>query len=185
MPEEVFRAADLHRLMFGLLYPAVLGTFFFALLPALIGFRKREVESLPRLKTITGSLVVLHFIVDFHLTSSLPAETYNPGGFIVDLLIICFLFRAFDALNVSRVTQPIRVSDAATALALTYFLFLAWSLLTLGVEPANLLLWSAEVAGLVIFLIVRATGNVTFLCCTLVLMSGIMAFLGSLAVASI
>src|SRR3954447_16563340 len=108
MTTEVFAASDLHRLMFGLLYPAVLGTLFFSLLPELARIltqlaQKRtggEEEKSARIKTVAGCLIVLHFVVDFQLTSSIPDQSYKVLGFIVDLVILFVLFLAFDASNV-------------------------------------------------------------------------------------
>jgi hypothetical protein len=42
MTSGVFTGPDLHRLMFGLLYPAVLGTFFFALYPSCLDLDPRN-----------------------------------------------------------------------------------------------------------------------------------------------
>ena len=185
MTDGVFAAPDLHRLMFGLLYPAVLGTFFFSLLPVLFGTGSDKIERPSTTKTLTGCLVVLHFIVDFHLASSLPPKEYSLGGFILDLLILGFLFRAFNALNICWSHEPLSVRGAATAIAMTYGLFLVWSFLTLEVTLERLPLWTAEAAGLIVFIIVRSSKSISFLCWSLIIFSSIMAVLGSMAVGSL
>jgi hypothetical protein len=182
MTGGAFAAPDLHRLMFGLLYPAVLGTFFFSLLPALFGGPNQTTGRPATGKTVAGCLVVLHFVVDFHLTSSLPSKDYSFGGFVVDLLILIALFQAFDALNVSRIDQSLDVRRAATALALTYILFLAWSFLTLEATLDYLPLWCAEATGLLIFTMVAIRRSESFLFWSLIVMSSLMAVLGSMAV---
>src|SRR5690348_7095940 len=127
MATGVFTGPDLHRLMFGLLYPAVLGSFFFLLLPVVFGMRCEASEKVPTGKTIAGCLLVFHFVVDFHLTGSLPAMDYSSGGFLVDLIILIALFRAFDSLNISRPDKLLSVRWVSAAVALTYALFIVWS----------------------------------------------------------
>lgn len=184
MGQGIANSLDMHGLMFGLLYPAVLGSFFYSLLPPLIGHRNSASEARFNLKTIAASLVVAHFIIDFHLAYSLARAEYNLGSFILDLFVVGFLFRAFDALNVSEPGQALEVSRVGTAMALTYVFFLAWSLVTLDIETARLPLWAAEALGAALFLFVRANGSATFLCGSLAVMSVVMVIVGPLTVAS-
>jgi hypothetical protein len=183
MTSGVFTGPDLYRLMFGLLYPAVLGSFFFSLLPVLFGVRPEASERVAIGKTVAGCLVVFHFIVDFHLTSSLPAGRYSRGGFLVDLLILIALFRAFDSLNISRPTQQPSVRWVAAAMAFTYVLFIAWSFFTLEHIPGRLLV--VEIMGLILFIVVAARRSVPFLCASLFLTSTTMAVIGSPIVGSL
>ena len=53
--------ARLKRLVFNLLYPAVLGTFFVSLLPAAVG----SLRSGFHLKTVLCILIVSHFVIDY------------------------------------------------------------------------------------------------------------------------
>lgn len=185
MTSGVLSGPDLHRLMFGLLYPAVLGSFFFLLLPAVFGARTETSDRVPIGKNLTGWMVVLHFIVDFHLTSSLPAGCYRRDGFLIDLLILIALFKAFDSLNVSRSTRQLNVRWAAVAIAMTYALFLLWSFYTLEDMPGRRNLLIVETVGLILFIIVATRRSAFFLGGSLLLMSITMTAVGSPLVGSL
>ena len=185
----VFAAPDLHRLMFGLFYPAVLGTLFFSLLSKLSRILTQPrpwvaAGSATPPKRAAGCLIVLHFVVDFQLTSSIPARDYTIPGFLVDLLILFTLFLAFDALNIGR-PDPIQVRLSAFAIAGTYILFFLWSLVTFEVVRGHMYLWGAEVVGLVLFIFVAIRRNVILFCLGLAIMSLVMAWVGSAIVSSL
>ncbi|HET9226223.1 MAG TPA: hypothetical protein VFR31_06125 [Thermoanaerobaculia bacterium] len=171
--------------MFGLLYPAVLGSFFFLLLPVMFGMKREESEKVGTSKALAGCLVVFHFIVDFHLTGSLPAVEYSSGGFLVDLMILIALFRAFDSLNISGPAKLLNVRWVAAAMALTYALFIVWSFFILDHIPDRQNLLIVELVGVILFIIVATRRSVLFLCVSLIVMSTTMVVVGSPIVGSL
>ncbi|HVR98243.1 MAG TPA: hypothetical protein VMW27_16620 [Thermoanaerobaculia bacterium] len=173
--------------MFGLLYPAVLGSFFFLLLPVLFGARSETSERVQvgLGKTVSGCLVVYHFIVDFHLTSSLPAERYSSGGFIMDLLILVALFRAFDALNISRPAEPLDLRSAAVAMAFIYALFVTWTFFVLEDVAGRQLVLAVDAIGFILFIVVAVRRSVFLFCGSLLIVSTTMAVIGSPVVGSL
>lgn len=126
----------LHRLMYGLLYPAVLGTVIMGFLPPLLnlaltvvtqGIRAIPAWALAKLVLTLG--IVLHFTVDYVLAQDAP--NYGWGGFVLEIGILLTLWMAASAVQLSSPTAP-TVAYVSLALAVTYVFFLiylyrAWS----------------------------------------------------------
>ena len=115
----------LKRLLFNLFYPAVLGTFFFSLLPAVGASIRRGLDfsAAPDWKLILCLLVVAHFFVDYIFTEEV--RTYQVRLFMVDLAVVVLLYNAYYGVNLEK---PEEIDCRAIALEMTgvYACFLFW-----------------------------------------------------------
>lgn len=143
----------LKSLMYGLLYPAVLGAFFYDLL--LAGARSAwfsQVLSSDR-KFIVGALIAVHFIIDYALTQEIGG--YRLSIFVTELGIIALMFIAFRAVNLHGDAQfPIDVRVSAFALTGVYILFLFWEYLMREELGFHLTLAIYESTAVLLFFIV-------------------------------
>src|SRR5438046_1189251 len=111
-------------MMFGLLYPAVLGTFFYSLLPeALHALRaSSEVSGLQLVKLFIAFLLTFHFLVDFYLTQQVALETnqYPRKIFLLDLVVVLALFVAYDSVHLDDKVAKLEVSWVAGSMFVSY-----------------------------------------------------------------
>lgn len=155
MSEEArtVEASTLGDLMYGLLYPAVLGTMFYSLLPVLAGLIGAGEPLTYELqgKLAAGALIVIHYVVDY-----VCARRFTPDGmarrlsaFILDLGVIFFLFLSFDSLGIDR-DGGIEIKQAALYLSISYFLFILWGIINWKNLTERLKWWvlGIEVLGL-------------------------------------
>jgi len=103
----------------------------------------------------------------------------------MDLLILIALFRAFDALNIPRPTEPLDVRSAAVAMAFIYALFVVWTFFVLEDVAGRQLVLVVDVIGLILFVVVAARRSVLLFCGSLLIVSTTMAVIGSPVVGSL
>ena len=118
------------NLMFGLLYPAVLGTFFYSLLPEMLQCLREPLHvDLPQgTKLGLSFLLIVHFLVDFYFTQQVALETkryYPAGTFALDLCVVLALFVAYDTIHLDDRSEP-EIRWAAGAMFFAYVLFRIW-----------------------------------------------------------
>lgn len=84
---------NLHRIMYGLLFPAVLGTVFVSF----IAEDLKNIQLSPRM--LFGAVFLFHWVVEFSISTKPGKEaTYRPYEFVSDLLIIIAMYSAFYSL---------------------------------------------------------------------------------------
>ena len=84
---------NLHRIMYGLMFPAVLGTVFVSF----IAEDLRDIELNPRL--LFGVVFLFHWVVEFSISTKPGKESkYKVYEFISDLMIIVAMYAAFYSL---------------------------------------------------------------------------------------
>jgi hypothetical protein len=122
----------LQRLMYALLYPAVLGTVFVGLLPALVALLRGQSIAGSEMGTEIGIAkttltlgIVLHFVVDYLFAQEVPQ--YGWRGFVLDLGILLALWAAAGSVHLGSLPAP-DVRYVCIALAATYACFLLWLL---------------------------------------------------------
>ncbi|HEY0557501.1 MAG TPA: hypothetical protein VGG20_24825 [Thermoanaerobaculia bacterium] len=149
----------LKRLLFNLFYPAVLGTFFVSLLPAVEASFQRGLQFSAALdwKLILCLLIVAHFIVDYVFTEEIRA--YRLSLFLIDLAVVVLLYAAYVNVHLGE-DPPIGVRAIASAMAGVYACFLLWehlSRLEIGRQPAMTAYEAASAIGFVVLAILRST----------------------------
>ena len=115
------------RLMFGLVYPAVLGTLLYSLLPEVAGF----LAALTRLlatpagpKLAVALLIVAHFAIDYVLASEVAR--YGPLRLAIDTIVVFLLFLAYQGVNLSR-PDALVPRQVSLAMAGVYGCFILWA----------------------------------------------------------
>nr|VFK44034.1 MAG: hypothetical protein BECKSD772F_GA0070984_11644 [Candidatus Kentron sp. SD]VFK49420.1 MAG: hypothetical protein BECKSD772E_GA0070983_11783 [Candidatus Kentron sp. SD] len=85
----------LHRLMYGLLFPAVLGTVF-------VVFLSEDLFSLrPYPRTLLGIVFVFHWSLEFILSTTKDAErAYGWWRFVTELALIAVIYATFRSLTI-------------------------------------------------------------------------------------
>ena len=124
--------ARLKRLVFNLLYPAVLGTFFVSLLPAAVG----SLRSGFHLKTVLCILIVSHFVIDYLFSEEV--RDYRAFTFLLDVAVIVLLYLAYSAVQLGN-DDPTDSRAVSLAMAGVYGCFLVWEYLQrneIGTHPA-------------------------------------------------
>lgn len=153
----------LGALMFGLLYPAVLGTFFYSLLPEAFALMREpgEFGALRLAKLAIALLLVLHFVFDFYFTQqvALEASRYSGKEFFFDLLIVISLFVAYETTHLGdkevggKEVEP-EVVWVAGALCFSYVLFQIWERRMKPVIGVNLRLNIYEISAAIVFFLI-------------------------------
>jgi hypothetical protein len=142
--------------MYNLLYPAVLGSMFYALLPPLgdiinhLAWNRLVEEP----KLLLGILVVAHYAIDY-----LCAQKFRPYGrraFLLDLAVIFSLFLAFNAIDLPANIlvadkETVNVPLIAKYLTSSYGLFILWALLLWKELPRRGIVLAVETLGLLWF----------------------------------
>jgi hypothetical protein len=117
-------------LMFGLLYPAVLGTFLYSLLPETLQALRAplQIDTLQGTKLVLSFLLIAHFLVDFYLTQQVALESkeYPPIAFVLDVLVVLALFVAYDTVHLGDNGQ-LELRWAAGAMFVSYVIFWIWA----------------------------------------------------------
>lgn len=112
-------ARHLHRLMYGLLFPAVLGTIF-------VVFLSDDLFSLrlyPR--TFLGIVFVLHWSFEFILsTREIAVNEYSFGKFLTELALIAVIYAAFRSLTLQDPTATINYTTFYVCIALILGIFI-------------------------------------------------------------
>ena len=72
-------------------------------------------------------LIVIHFAIDFVFTQETPIRTYKWLNFILDLIVLIFLYLAFMSINLSR-SEPVNVMGVAVFIACAYIAFIMYAL---------------------------------------------------------
>jgi hypothetical protein len=161
------KVARLHKLMYGLLYPAILGTVLVGIL-SLIS-KLIEAEPATRIEFGAGKLIltfgiVIHFIVDYILAQEAPERGW--GGFVVDCGVLAGLWVAAASVHApftdaSAGAAP-NVRILCIALAVVYGLFLLYLVfLHKGLQSTRLLA-TVEVFSLAWFVVGAAWANLSF-----------------------
>ena len=116
----------MHVVLFSLLYPAVLGTFFFTLLPeiAMVVTGTWDFSRWSSGKVWIAILLVLHFVLDYVYTAEVPK--YNRSIFTLDLLLLVSFFVSYQAVNLDS-PSSLDIKTAAGAMGITYLLFRLWA----------------------------------------------------------
>ena len=114
-----------HRLMYGLLYPAVLGTVFVNLFPPLMRLVANQTTNDPEIcvKLVLALGIVFHFIVDYLLAQEAPDHGWP--GFAIDLLVLIALWTSAASVHLDSDKEP-DIRTLCYGLATTYALFLIW-----------------------------------------------------------
>jgi hypothetical protein len=96
-----------YTLMLGLLYPAILGSIFYSVLGVLL--EPHQYLTNPQLVflLVLALAVVIHFCVDFMYISLLT--NYDLRQFLVDLLVIGLLYKAFLSIDPTKSSHDIGV----------------------------------------------------------------------------
>jgi len=170
-------------LMFGLLYPAVLGTFFYSLLPETLQFLRApaQMNFLQGTKLALSFLLIVHFLIDFYFTQQVALETdkYPPIIFALDLFIVLSLFVAYDTVHLDDKGIEPEVRWTAGAMFVSYVLFRAWEYKMRGVIGKNRSLSLYESGAAVVFLVLWvAWPNVYGLAVALLASALMMFFVG-------
>jgi len=149
-------------IMYGLLYPAVLGAIAYNLLPYLFNrFPKVVSERHTRLQVILGFFIALHFIADFAFIQEFSHD-YGWLQFFLDLAVVFSLYNAFWALRLDG--NQVKESEIlprrlAGWMACVYLAFLLWS----EIERSQ----STFVEHWPVLLAITATAFITFTVLTL------------------
>lgn len=170
-------------LMFGLLYPAVLGTFFYSLLPETLEAVRDplQVSALQGTKLIVAFLLIAHFLVDFYYTQQVALETnkYPRAIFLLDLAIVLSLFVAYEMVHLGDQAKEPEVRWIAGAMFVSYLLFRAWEYSMRDVIGESMGLAIYETAAAVLFLLIWVLWpNVYALACALILSAILMYRIG-------
>jgi len=144
--EQDQNGGPLYRLMYGLLYPAVLGAIFYEVLPLIF-----RVSDIGLLKELLAALIVIHFAVDYATVGGIRQYGWLP--FFFDLVVICALYVAFSKIHINQPAGP-AIMGVSLALTVVYcaflgFLFSIWQALS-----HKALLLATEAAGMLWFLLV-------------------------------
>jgi len=143
-------------LMFGLLYPAVLGTFFYSLLPETLHAIRSplQVNSLLGIKLVLSYLLIAHFLVDFHFTQqvALEMDSYPSPIFALDLLIVLALFVSYDTIHLDAPGFEPEVRWSAGAMFFCYVFFRIWEYKMRGAIGGSRSLRLYETAAAIVFL---------------------------------
>lgn len=89
--------SNLHNLMIGLFYPAVLGTIFYSIFPLII---QMKLILLNPLAFILIVVLFIHFCADYVFT--IEVNSYNYPSFVLNLIILYFVYLAFENLIFSE-----------------------------------------------------------------------------------
>jgi hypothetical protein len=169
--------------MFGLLYPAVLGTFFYSLLPETLEVVRDplRVSVLQGTKLMVAFLLIAHFLVDFYYTQQVALETkkYPRLIFLLDLAIVLSLFVAYEMVHLDEPAREPEVRWIAGAMFVSYLLFRAWEYSMREVIGKSVGLAIYETAAAVLFLLIWILWpNVYALACALILSAILMYRIG-------
>lgn len=96
-----------HRLMYGLLYPAVLGTVLLNIFSPLSRLVGGEAVAAPEFgigKLILTLGVTFHFIVDYVLSQEAPEHGW--GGLAIDCFVLAGLWAAAASINIGLLPAP-------------------------------------------------------------------------------
>lgn len=172
-----------NALMFGLLYPAVLGTFFYSLLPETLQFIRApmQMDFLQGTKLVLSFLLIAHFLIDFYFTQQVALQTdnYPPIIFALDLLIVLSLFVAYDTVHLDEKGTEPEVRWTAGAMFVSYILFRVWEYKMRGVIGTSRGLSLYESGAAAVFLILWvAWPNVVGLALALLASALLMFFVG-------
>lgn len=116
----------LRALMFGLFKPAVLGTFFYAVIAAIVDSGSEGVSELfSGWKPWLAGLIVLHFVLDHMLIEEIVR--YRPLAFGIDIGLLLCLVVAFHSVNFGS-ESPVSVGTVSGSLGLAYLLFVLWEI---------------------------------------------------------
>jgi hypothetical protein len=152
----------LKRLIFNLFYPAILGTLFSNLLPALRASFVRGMDPNASLdwKLILCAVLVGHAIIDYTLAQEI--KTYGLYYFGLDLLVVILLYAAY-SLTYLGSPAPARSRLVACLLTGVYLCYLGWyhrARHEIGRQPR---LVAYEIITAVLLLILAITGAATSL----------------------
>jgi hypothetical protein len=134
------------RLLFNLLYPAVLGTLFVSLLPATADSLRGGVS----MKLAVCWLIVAHFVIDYVFTEEV--REYRALTFVLDFLVVVMLYVAFTAVQLEE-SGPIDARTISFAMAVVYASFIAWEYLSRHEIGSHLVLTAYESAAAIWFLV--------------------------------
>jgi len=144
-------------LMFGLLYPAVLGTFLYSLLPETLQALRAplQVDPLQWTKLVLSFLLIAHFLIDFYLTQqvALESERYPTSAFVLDLLVVLALFVAYHTVHLGDKGE-LELRWAAGAMFVSYVIFWIWAQQMKSNIKKRLGLSSYEIGSAAAFLLV-------------------------------
>jgi hypothetical protein len=138
--------------MYGLLYPAVLGTVFFNLFPSVWQLIEGQPVAGPQqpIKLLLTLGIVFHFIVDYVLAQEAPDGGWR--GFILEFCMLIALWTAAASAHLDS-TRELDIRMLCSTLAAVYAFFLLWLALSHKQIQHKALLVTVEVAGLLWFLI--------------------------------
>src|SRR5262249_27835226 len=151
---------------------AVLGTFFYSLLPATLEVVRHptQLSALQGIKLLLAYLLIGHFLVDFHYTQQVALEmsNYPRKIFFIDLGIVLALFVAYETVHLGDCIEP-EVRWIAGAMFIAYILFRVWerNMRTVIGKSCGLMLYETGVA--LLFLLIAEWPNVYVLAGALVL----------------
>ena len=149
----------LKSVMFDLCYPAVLGTFFYALFPEFRALLTEPwsttVDTLG--KVALASLLVFHFIFDYLYTKEI--KKYGRRIFALDFCILISLFIAYDAINLGGVIDA-DVDIAASSLSVTYLFFRLWAFRVGGAIWKDKELAAYEIGAVVVFFAIAVIAKI-------------------------
>jgi hypothetical protein len=171
----------LGSLMFGLLYPAILGTLFYSLLPEALDVVRSpgELSALQGVKLLIAFLLVAHFLVDFYFTQQVALKTkYSPRLFLLDLAIVLALFVAYETVHLDNRAKEPEVRWVAGAMVASYILFRIWefSLRRVIGKSRGLMVYETGIA--ILFVLIAVWPNVYALAGALVLSAVLMYSIG-------
>jgi hypothetical protein len=171
----------LGSLMFGLLYPAILGTLFYSLLPEVLKAIRSpwELSALQGVKLLIAFLLVAHFLVDFHFTQQVALKTkYSLRLFFLDLAIVLALFVAYETVHLGNREEEPEVRWVAGAMVVSYILFRIWEFSLRRVIGKNRGLMVYETGIAVLFVLIAVWQNVYALAGVLLLSAVLMYSIG-------
>ena len=116
-------SSRLKRLLFNLLYPAVLGTFFVSLLPATAA----SLHDGMSMKVAVCWFIVAHFVIDYLFTEEV--RKYRALTFLPDLIVVVLLYVAFTAVQLEE-PAAIKVRAVSFSMTAVYACFLWWEYLS-------------------------------------------------------
>jgi hypothetical protein len=179
-PENT-RRSWLGSLMFGLLYPAILGTLFYSLLPEALKVVRSptELSALQGVKLLIAVLLVAHFLVDFYFTQQVALKTkYSRRLFLLDLAIVLALFVAYETVHLDDRAREPEVRWVAGAMVVSYVLFRIWELSLRRVigKSRGLMVYETVIA--ILFALIAVWPNVYALAGALVLSAVLMYSIG-------
>ncbi|MEW8041064.1 MAG: hypothetical protein AB2777_16105 [Candidatus Thiodiazotropha endolucinida] len=125
--EKINDSGYLHNLMFGLLYPAVLGSIFYTLLTTFSEgcFWALPINTLKIWKIMFCIIIVGYFCLDFAFTHKVPHSHYGKISFFADIVVIVLIYFAFTSININN-NSPIALLKLVGIFTAVYTIFILW-----------------------------------------------------------